>query len=103
MAADKTRHEETSSRFQGLRRSMERDWTPGLQALLDIEATALPVRGMRFLRSPRATGSEDSFVLCEINISCVAPFPATAAPRIAAAAKALAAAYKATTRGSPSA
>ncbi len=104
MAVDKIMHEETEPRFQGLRRSMERDWTPGLQALLDIEATALPVLwDADFFYRPAAPGGEDSFVLCEINISCVVPFPATAAPRIAAAAKALAAAYKATTRGSPSA
>lgn len=97
MAADKTMHEETAPRFQGLRRSMEADWTPGLQALLNIETAHLPVLwDADFFYGPKTAAGEDGFVLCEINISCVIPFPATAAPRIAAAAKEQAGAYKST-------
>jgi hypothetical protein len=87
MLSDKTMHEETELRFQGLRRSMESDWTPGLQALLDIQAAALPVLwDADFFYGPKTPDGENSFVLCEINISCVSPFPPTAALRIAAAA-----------------
>jgi hypothetical protein len=96
MAADKTMHEETAPRFQGLRRKMEMEWTPGLRRLLDIETAALPVLwDADFFYGPQTPDGEDSFVLCEINVSCVLPFRHTAAPRVAAAAKAQAAACKA--------
>jgi hypothetical protein len=94
MLSDKTMHEETEPRFQGLRRSMETDWTPGLQALLDIPTAALPVLwDADFFYGPKTPDGENTFVLCEINISCVIPFPPTAAPRIAAAAIAQTAAF----------
>jgi hypothetical protein len=96
MASDKTMHEETEPRFQGLRRSMEMEWTPALQALLDIETAALPVLwDADFFYGPKTPDGENSFVLCEINISCVLPFPPTAADRIAGATIAQAAAFKA--------
>jgi hypothetical protein len=95
MASDKTMHEETEPRFQGLRRSMESDWTPGLQALLDIQTAALPALwDADFLYGPETPEGENSYVLCEINISCVIPFPHTAAYRIAVAAIAHASAFK---------
>jgi hypothetical protein len=87
MASDKTMHDEMEPRFQNLRRSMETDWTPGLRALLDIENVALPVLwDADFFYGPKAPDGEDRFVLCEINISCVNPFPHTAAHKIATAA-----------------
>ncbi len=96
MLSDKTMHEETEPRFQGLRRSMETDWTPGLQALLDIQTAALPALwDADFFYGPKTPDGENSFVFCEINISCVIPFPATAAGRIAVTAIAQASAFKA--------
>jgi hypothetical protein len=87
MASDKTMHDENETRFQGLRRSMETDWTPGLQALLDIQTPALPVLwDADFFYGPKTPDGENSFVLCEINISCVIPYPHNAAARIALAA-----------------
>jgi hypothetical protein len=87
MASDKIMHDEMEPRFQNLRRSMETDWTPGLQALLDIETVALPVLwDADFFYGPKSPNGEDRFVLCEINVSCVNPFPHTAAGKIAAAA-----------------
>ena len=99
MASDKTMHDETALCFQGLRRRMESDWTPGLQRLLDIETAALPVLwDADFFYGPKTPDGEDSFVLCEINVSCVAPFPPTAAPRVAAAARDQTAAFRAAFR-----
>lgn len=96
MLSDKTMHEETEPRFQGLRRSMETDWTPGLQALLDIQTAQLPVLwDADFFYGPKTPNGENSFVLCEINISCVIPFPHTAARRIVAAAVAQVPAFRA--------
>ncbi|QUD88220.1 Cj0069 family protein [Phenylobacterium montanum] len=95
MAREKTMHDEAAPRFQGLRRSMEQDWTPGLQALLGIETRDLPVLwDADFLYGPKTAAGDDSFVLCEINVSCVVPYPLTAVDAIAGAAKALAAAHR---------
>jgi hypothetical protein len=90
MARDKTMHDEAAPRFQDLRRSMERDWTPGLQALLDVEARDLPVLwDADFLYGPKTHAGDDTFVLCEINVSCITPYPVKAAATIAAAARGL--------------
>lgn len=88
MAREKTMHPETSVQFQDLRRQMETEWTPGLQSLLRIETDDLPVLwDADFLYGPKTSHGEDSFVLCEINASCVTPYPLAAAARIARAAK----------------
>jgi hypothetical protein len=87
MASHKVMHNESARAFQGLRRSMETDWLPGLQRILDVATTDLPVLwDADFLYGSRTAAGEDSFVLCEINASAVAPFPETAAPAIARAA-----------------
>jgi hypothetical protein len=87
MARDKTMHDETAPRFQGLRRRMESEWTPGLQRLLGIEAACLPALwDADFLYGPKTVDGEDSFVLCEINVSCVIPYPDSAVARVAEAA-----------------
>lgn len=98
MARDKTMHDEASLRFQELRRCMEADWTPGLQSLLDIETSDLPVLwDADFLYGPKTSEGDDSFVLCEINVSCVVPYPLTAVEAIALAAKERTAAQARTT------
>ena len=90
MARDKTFHPADSPRFTGLKRSMEDDWTPGLQRLLAIETRELPLLwDADFLHGPRTPQGEDSWVLCEINVSCVIPFPVEAAGGIAETAEAL--------------
>lgn len=87
MAREKTMHPEDAPKFQGLRRRMEDEWTPGLQRLLDIRTQDLPVLwDADFLRGPAAGDGSDTYVLCEINVSCVTPFPPTAPAAVAAAA-----------------
>jgi len=72
-------------RFQRLRGVMEGDWTPGLARLLDIAPAELPVIwDADFLLGPRTASGEDSYVLCEINVNSVFPFP-DEAPGILAA------------------
>jgi hypothetical protein len=94
MARDKTMHRENAPRFQELRRLMEEEWTPGLQSFLRIETRDLPVLwDADFLYGPKTPEGDDSFVLCEINASCVTPYPVTAADRIARAAKERTAAF----------
>jgi len=63
-------------RFQRLRALMEREWAPGLAQLLDIHPDALPVIwDADFLLGPRTPQGDDSYVLCEINVSSVFPIP----------------------------
>nr|QQZ52062.1 Cj0069 family protein [Phenylobacterium glaciei] len=72
-------------RFQRLRAMMERDWTPGLARRLDIEPDDLPVIwDADFLLGPKSTAGEDSYVLCEINVSAVFPIPDEAPDALAA-------------------
>ena len=61
--------------FQDLRRRLENEWVPGLCACVGLEARALPlVWDADFLLGdpPR------EYLLCEINASCVSPFPDSA-------------------------
>ena len=63
-------------RFQRLGSLMENDWTPGLAKLLDIPPDALPVIwDADLLLGPKTRDGEDSYVLCEINVSSVFPIP----------------------------
>ena len=94
MAREKTMHDEAAPQFQGLRRRMETEWTPGLQAILGIETRDLPVLwDADFLYGPNSSEGDESFSLCEINVSCVVPYPLTAAAAIASAAKERTAAF----------
>lgn len=77
-------HPPTQFEFNRLRTLMEETWVPGMQQLLDIEREALPALwDADFLYGPRDAAGEDSYVLCEINASSVAPFPDSAARPVA--------------------
>ncbi len=81
--------------LQSLRRQLESDWIPGLQRLLDVPTDRLPaIWDADFLYGPKNTAGADSYVLCEINVSAVFPFPDQALPRIAQAAAAAISAAK---------
>lgn len=63
-------------RFQSLRAVMEGDWTPGMARGLGIEMSDLPVIwDADFLLGPKTPDGQDTYVLCEINVSSVYPFP----------------------------
>jgi hypothetical protein len=56
-------------------------------SVLGIGADDLPVIwDADFLFGPKTAAGEDTYVLCEINVSAVWPFPPMAAPAVAAAA-----------------
>lgn len=60
---------------QGLKRRLEGDWLPALVARFGLAREALPMLwDCDFLRGP----GDDAWVLCEINVSSVAPFPDSA-------------------------
>jgi len=70
--------------FQALRDKMEREWVPAMQHLLEIDTAQLPALwDADFLYGPKTADGADSYVLCEINVSAVAPFPDSAAPKVA--------------------
>jgi Domain of unknown function (DUF6815) len=70
--------------FHALRQKMESDWTPAMMRLLDIDRASLPVIwDADFLYRPKTESIEDTYVLCEINVSAVFPFPDQATAKIA--------------------
>jgi len=72
--------------FQALRRKVEDEWVPAMQRRLNLEREALPVLwDCDFLLGPRGPGGVDTYVLCEINVSSVAPYPDSAVPYVVAA------------------
>jgi hypothetical protein len=71
--------------FRTLKTKMESDWVPQMMSLLDIDPASLPaIWDADFLYGPES--GEDTYVLCEINVSAVFPFPEQATVRIAQAA-----------------
>lgn len=63
-------------RFQRLRLLMEDAWVPELLETVGMNAADLPVLwDADFLLGPRTADGEDTYVLCEINVSSVSPFP----------------------------
>jgi hypothetical protein len=70
--------------FQGLREKMETEWTPQMMEVLGIDAASLPIIwDADFLYGPRTSSGEDSYVLCEINVSSVFAIPDQAPAAIA--------------------
>ena len=71
--------------FQLLRAKMEAEWTPQIMMeVLGIDAASLPIIwDADFLYGPRTASGEDSYVLCEINVSSVFAIPDQAPPAIA--------------------
>lgn len=72
-------------RFQRLRRLMEDEWTPQLTSLLNIARGDLPmIWDADFMLGPVLPDGTDSYVLGEINVSSVHPYPDEAPAEIAA-------------------
>ena len=77
-------HAKSAPQFQRLRRFMEAEWIPGMAEALEIDRRDLPIIwDADFLYGSRTAGGEDSYVLCEINVSSVFPIPDQAPDEIA--------------------
>jgi hypothetical protein len=73
--------------YGGLRARLESEWVPELQEILGIETRSLPVIwDADFLYGPKTTSGDDTYVLCEINVSSTFAFPEFAMPTVAQAA-----------------
>jgi hypothetical protein len=84
MPGPRIMHPASAPEFQALKTKMEFDWTPQMMRLLDIDAKSLPIIwDADFLFGPRDASGKDSYVLCEINVSSVFPFPEQAPVEIA--------------------
>ena len=66
----------TRSDFQGLKTVLEREWVDQLCGTVGIEKSQLPALwDADFLYGEPDEGGADTYVLCEINVSSVHPFP----------------------------
>ncbi len=75
------------SRHAELRRRLETEWVSEMQQILGLETHSLPVIwDADFLFGQRGANGEDTFVLCEINVSSAFAFPEFAMPGVARAA-----------------
>jgi uncharacterized protein DUF6815 len=86
MPAAKTMYNATEATFASLRDRLEREWVPGLRDLVEVDEAELPLLwDADFLYGPRDRDGDDTYVLCEINVSSVLPFPPEAPDKLARA------------------
>jgi hypothetical protein len=72
--------------FQPLKRRLEDEWLPELCRRLGIDRLELPIIwDADFMYGAKDAAGADSFVLCEINVSSVYPFPESALEPLAQA------------------
>jgi hypothetical protein len=70
--------------FQSLGNLMETKWVGEMQKCLSISTPELPLLwDADFFLGPKDEDGNDTYVLCEINVSCVSPYPEWANPLIA--------------------
>jgi hypothetical protein len=73
--------------YRALREKAQTQWVPQMTKILGVDASSLPVIwDADFLYGAKTQSGQDTYVLCEINVSAVWPFPPMAAPTVAAAA-----------------
>jgi hypothetical protein len=81
-------HGPDAAPFQALRAKMENEWTPAMMSVLGIDVASLPIIwDADFLYGPRTLSGDDTYVLCEINVSSVFAIPDQAPAAIARLAK----------------
>jgi hypothetical protein len=77
-------HPASARPFQRLKHKMETLWTPQMVEVLGLDAASLPIIwDADFLLGPRNAAGEDTYVLCEINVSSVFAIPDQAPAEIA--------------------
>ncbi|HEX2381646.1 MAG TPA: Cj0069 family protein [Acidimicrobiales bacterium] len=87
LPSPKTMFPEDHKPFQALRQLVETEWVPAMRRIVDIPTDRLPVLwDADFLLGPKTPDGNDTYVLCEINASCVTPFPPEAPAKIASVA-----------------
>jgi hypothetical protein len=88
LPSPKTMHPPDEPAFSELRHRLETEWLPGMMAILDLVPEDLPALwDVDLILADPDRGSPDRpfdpFMLCEVNVSSVIPFPPEAPSRIA--------------------
>lgn len=84
LPAAKTMYSATDPQFACLKMNLESEWIPQMCKILALDESSLPALwDADFLFGPKTASGEDTFVLCEINASCITPFPPEAPAKIA--------------------
>ena len=84
LPSDKAMFGPDEEAFAALRAKVEEEWVPAMLAVVDLRADELPaIWDADFLFGPRTPAGQDTYVLGEINISAVLPFPDQALLRLA--------------------
>ena len=79
----------TRADFQPLKAKLENDWLDDLCRTVGLQKSQLPmIWDADFLYGPKAADGNDTYVLCEINVSSVYPFPDSALAPLAATTRA---------------
>jgi hypothetical protein len=74
--------------FQAIGKQMETEWLPAMLETLSMNVEELPLLwDADFFYGPKNAAGEDSYILCEINVSSVFPFPDSALEPLAQALK----------------
>ncbi|MFH0129536.1 Cj0069 family protein [Variovorax sp. VaC1] len=82
-------HSADMPQFQSLRRRLEGGWIDQLHQRVGLSWEQLPLLwDCDFMFGEQSSEQEDAFVLCEINVSSVSPFPPSAIEPLVAAVKA---------------
>jgi hypothetical protein len=84
LPAAKTMYDSSEPEFANLKASLENDWVPALPGLVGIDTSDLPLLwDADFLYGPKTESGADTYILCEINVSSVSPFPPQAVAKLA--------------------
>jgi len=71
--------------FQDLRKIMDEKWIPQLQEIHSISDEEMPLLWDidLFINNANTVKTEEKYIICEINVSCVSPFPPSCSDYIA--------------------
>ncbi len=84
LPAAKTMYDSSEPEFANLKARLEQEWVPALPGLVGIDKSELPLLwDADFLYGPKAEANVDTYILCEINVSSVSPFPPQAVGKLA--------------------
>lgn len=73
----------TTPSFQALRAKVETEWVPEMTQLVGLDPHSLPVIwDADFLYGAKTSTGDDSYVLSEINVSAVWPYPPQATTQL---------------------
>ncbi|MEA2554123.1 MAG: hypothetical protein QOJ65_2299 [Fimbriimonadaceae bacterium] len=79
-------HPPSKPEFQAIKHRMEKEWVPEMLSVLGMQVEELPLLwDADFMLGQKSDLGEDTYVLCEINVSSVYPYPESALEPLAIA------------------